>query len=137
MNPHLARHLDWFASLSPLTLEDIDAVYSESATFRDPFQALHGRAAIKALYARMFQRLQAPRFVIGTVVAQGDQAFVSWDFSFVLRGRAQQLHGGTLLTLAADGRIAAHRDYWDAAEGVYEKLPLIGALLRVIKRRMA
>lgn len=137
MNPHLARHLDWFASLSPLTLEDIDAVYAESATFRDPFQVLHGRAAIKALYVRMFQRLQAPRFVIGTVVAQGDQAFVSWDFSFVLGGRAQQIHGGTLLTLAADGRIAAHRDYWDAAEGVYEKLPLIGALLRVIKRRMA
>lgn len=137
MNPHLARHLDWFASLSPATLEDIDAVYAESATFRDPFQALHGRTAIKALYARMFQRLQAPRFVIGTVVAQGDQAFVSWDFSFVLLGRAQQIHGGTLLTLAADGRIAAHRDYWDAAEGVYEKLPLIGALLRVIKRRMA
>ncbi len=52
-------------------------------------------------------------------------------------GRAQQIHGGTLLTLAADGRIAAHRDYWDAAEGVYEKLPFVGALLRVIKRRMA
>lgn len=137
MNPHLARHLDWFASLSPATLEDIDAVYAESATFRDPFQHVHGRAAIKALYVRMFQRLQVPRFVIGTVVAQGDQAFVSWDFSFVLGGRAQQIHGGTLLTLAADGRIAAHRDYWDAAEGVYEKLPLIGALLRVIKRRMA
>lgn len=137
MNAHLARHLDWFASLSPQTLDDIDAVYAESATFRDPFQALHGRAAIRALYARMFQRLQAPRFVIGEVVAQGERAFVSWDFSFELGGRAQQIHGGTLLTLAADGRIAAHRDYWDAAEGVYEKLPLVGALLRVIKRRMA
>jgi len=137
MNAHLARHLDWFASLSPQTLDDIDAVYAESATFRDPFQALHGRAAIRALYANMFRRLQAPRFVIGEVVAQDDRAFVSWDFRFELRGRAQQIHGGTLLTLAADGRIVAHRDYWDAAEEVYEKLPLIGAVLRVIKRRMA
>ncbi|MDC7712709.1 nuclear transport factor 2 family protein [Vogesella sp. LYT5W] len=137
MNPHLARHLDWFATLSPQTLADIDTVYTESATFRDPFQALHGRTAIAELYARMFRQLQAPRFVIGEVVAQGDKAFVCWDFSFVLLGRAQQIHGGTLLTLAADGRIAAHRDYWDAAEGVYEKLPLVGALLRVIKRRMA
>lgn len=137
MNPQLARHLDWFASMSPQTLDDIDAVYAESATFRDPFQQVHGRDAIKALYANMFRRLQVPRFVIGEVVAQGGQAFVSWDFRFELGGRAQQIHGGTLLTLAADGRIAAHRDYWDAAEGVYEKLPLVGALLRVIKRRMA
>ncbi|MCA0424309.1 MAG: nuclear transport factor 2 family protein, partial [Proteobacteria bacterium] len=39
------------------------------------------------------------------------------------------------LRLAADGRIAEHRDYWDAAEELYEKLPAIGALMRWLKRR--
>lgn len=137
MNAHLARHLDWFATLSPATLEDIDAVYAEGATFRDPFNAVRGRQEIKALYARMFSTLAAPRFIIGEVIAQNDRAFVSWDFSFVMMGKAQRIHGGTLFTLAADGRIADHHDYWDAAEGVYEKLPVLGGLLRLIKRRMA
>jgi steroid delta-isomerase len=27
-----------------------------------------------------------------------------------------------------------HRDYWDAAEELYEKLPLVGALMRWLKR---
>jgi len=31
--------------------------------------------------------------------------------------------------------VAAHRDYWDAAE-LYETLPVLGALLRAVKRRM-
>jgi len=28
-----------------------------------------------------------------------------------------------------------HRDYWDAAEELYEKLPGIGAFMRFLKRR--
>ena len=36
---------------------------------------------------------------------------------------------------AADGRVAYHRDYWDPAEGIYEKLPWIGGLFRWIRRR--
>jgi len=28
-----------------------------------------------------------------------------------------------------------HRDYWDAAEELYEKLPVIGALMRWLKKR--
>jgi hypothetical protein len=34
-----------------------------------------------------------------------------------------------------EGRITLHRDYWDAAEELYEKLPLIGSLMRWLKKR--
>ena len=39
--------------------------------------------------------------------------------------------------LADDGRITLHRDYWDAAEELYEKLPVIGTLMRWLRRRLA
>ena len=35
------------------------------------------------------------------------------------------------------GRVAFHRDYWDAAEELYEKLPGLGGLMRWLKRRAA
>jgi hypothetical protein len=50
------------------------------------------------------------------------------------RSEEQCIRGGTHLRLAADGRILEHRDYWDAAEELYEKLPLLGALMRWLKR---
>jgi steroid Delta-isomerase len=28
-----------------------------------------------------------------------------------------------------------HRDYWDAAEELYEKLPILGGLMRWLKRQ--
>jgi hypothetical protein len=36
---------------------------------------------------------------------------------------------------AGQWRVAVHRDYWDAAEELYEKLPVLGSLMRWLKRR--
>ena len=49
----------------------------------------------------------------------------------------QCIHGGSHLRFAPDGRIAEHRDYWDAAEELYAKLPVIGALMRWLRARAA
>ena len=47
------------------------------------------------------------------------------------------MRGGSHLRFDAQGRIALHRDYWDAAEELYEKLPVLGALMRWLKRQRA
>lgn len=47
------------------------------------------------------------------------------------------IHGASHIRLAADGKITYHRDYWDAAGGLYVKLPLIGPVLRLLHRRLA
>jgi hypothetical protein len=72
-------------------------------------------------------------------VAEGGQCFLSWDFMFrfkrFARDAEQVVRGGSHLVFGADGRIALHRDYWDAAEELYEKLPAVGALMRWLKRK--
>jgi hypothetical protein len=86
----------------------------------------------------MFVALENPRFEIRDVVVQGDQCFLTWDFRFRMRRLntgEQCIRGGSHLKLAPDGRIADHRDYWDAAEELYEKLPVLGSLMRWLKRR--
>ena len=61
---------------------------------------------------------------------------MTWRFDCVIRGRLWQIEGSTHLVFGADGRVVEHRDYWDAAEQLYEKLPLIGGVLRLLKRSM-
>jgi hypothetical protein len=34
----------------------------------------------------------------------------------------------------AAGQVALHRDYWDAAEELYEKIPVLGIMMRALKR---
>jgi hypothetical protein len=86
--------------------------------------------------------LNQPRFVVTTRVVQGRQCFLTWDFVFGVRGQSGEItvRGAShlMLTPGADGRwrIERHRDYWDVAEELYEKLPLLGALMRWLKRRV-
>ena len=107
-------------------------------SLKDPFNRVQGLPAITAIFSHMFATLDAPRFAVLDAVAAGDDAFLTWDFSFRSRGaggRPLCIHGASHLRFGADGRVLMHRDYWDAAEELYEKLPVIGALMRWLKRR--
>ncbi len=136
MNTPLEQHLAWFSGLTPSTLARIEAVYAADARFADPVHTISGREKIRALYARMFDTLEAPRFTITRVIAEDGSAFVSWRFDYRYRGRAHGFDGASVLEMGEDGLIARQQDYWDSADA-FAPLPLVGPLLRLIKRRMA
>lgn len=136
MDPRAQAIVTLFEQLQPADIARLGQHYGEAAYFRDPFNEVHSLSAIQAIFAHMFEALDAPRFTVLETLVQGDQCFLCWDFEFGLRGRPQTIHGSSHLRFGNDGRVVYHRDYWDAAEELYEKLPLVGALLRLIKRRL-
>ncbi len=135
----VARLCDFFEHLTRERLGELGSLYAEQARFKDPFNEVMGVAAIRAIFEHMYERLDAPRFVVTQRLVDGDQAFLVWDFRFRFKGAGPQpeqtIRGGSHLRLAPDGRVLDHRDYWDAAEELYEKLPVLGALMRWLKRR--
>lgn len=135
----LVAYCEFFERLVEDDLGRLAERYTADARFVDPFNDVRGVDAIRAIFAHMFDALDAPRFVIVDAVADGDQCFLTWEFRFRLRrlrpGQALCIVGATQIRFAGDGRIALHRDWWDAAEELYEKLPALGALMRWLKRR--
>ncbi len=136
-DPRLQRVIAFFEGLRREDLPRLAELYAADARFKDPFNDVQGLAAIERIFAHMFEALEAPRFEVKSALAEGHQAFLTWDFVFALRGRAMRIHGGSHLVFGTDARIALHRDYWDAAEELYEKLPLLGGLMRWLRRRLA
>lgn len=127
----------YFETLSRERLAALSEVYSDEARFKDPFNEVQGVTAIRAIFEHMYRELGDPRFSVTAVVGAGDQAFMTWDFRFRhprLHGE-QLIRGATHLRFDPDGRVNLHRDYWDAAEELYEKLPMIGTLVRLLRRR--
>lgn len=132
------RIIERFESLAEADVARLGELYAPDAAFKDPFNEVRGSAAIEAVFRHMFVALESPRFVVHDAIVQGDQCFLRWDFLFRMRRfrRDEQcVRGSSHLRLGADGRITEHRDYWDVAEELYEKLPLLGALMRWLKRR--
>ena len=127
----------FYETLTPAALDGLDQLYAPDARFKDPFNEVVGIAAIRRIFAHMFATTEAPRFEVTDCIEQGGQAMLGWTFRFALRGRALTVRGVTHLRFDADDRVTLHRDYWDAAEELYEKLPLIGAALRWLRRRMS
>ena len=132
----------FFSEMTPAHLARLGEVYSAEAWFKDPFNEVQGLDAVRGIFQHMYDSLNQPRFIVTTRVVQGSQCFLTWDFVFGLRGQTTEItvRGASHLWLApgTDGRwrIERHRDYWDVAEELYEKLPLLGALMRWLKRRV-
>lgn len=135
----LARLIPWFESLTPQSLRQLGDFYAADARFKDPFNEVRGVAAITHIFEHMFARLHEPRFLVTQQLVDDAQAFLVWEFRFRFKrgdtATEQVIHGGSHLTLDGDGRVSVHRDYWDAAEELYEKLPLLGTLMRWLKRQ--
>ncbi len=137
-HPHLLSLKSYFEGLKPEDVEHLGRHYGEHVYFRDPFNEVRGLAAVQRVFAHMFETLESPRFIVRDAFGEGDQAFLSWDFVFRRRGGEQEfsIHGSSHLRFAPDGKVIYHRDYWDAAEELWEKIPLLGGLLRILKKRL-
>lgn len=125
--------MDWYGTLTPQSVQQLARFYAADAHFKDPFNDVHGIAAITAIYRHMFATTEQPRFVIARRIVDGDQAFVTWTFEFGLKGKPYVIAGGTHLSFDEDGLVILHRDYWDAAEELLQKLPLIGGPIRWLR----
>jgi steroid delta-isomerase len=134
----LARLVQFYETIGPDRLHaQLAQVYAADAQFKDPFNEVCGLEAIAGIFAHMFEQVNEPRFVVTTRVLQGSQAFLTWEFRFRMKrfsNETQRILGATHIIFDVEGKVALHRDYWDAAEELYEKLPVLGSLMRWLKR---
>jgi hypothetical protein len=134
-----ARVVAFFEALTPQSVADIPSYYATSARFKDPFNDVTGLRAIEGIFAHMFVALESPRFVVTGRIVQGTQCFLTWEFRFRFKNfqqsQEQVILGGSHLVFSSDGLVTLHRDYWDAAEELYEKLPVVGSVMRWLKKR--
>lgn len=131
---HLPRLLSWFEQLSPQTLGQIKDIYHAQCYFKDPFNEFYERKSLEKLFAEMFVKLEKPSFVINETLSEGRSTFIVWQFHFVLRQRNVQINGSSHVKFDDQGLVTFHRDYWDAAEELYEKLPVIGFVMKQLKK---
>lgn len=140
-SPALHRAITFFETLAPSDIARMGELYAPNATFKDPFNEVRGVEKIAPIFGDMFAAMHEPRFKIISAIEQNNEAFLSWDFTFRVKKfrphETMKIHGASHLTFDVAGKIAAHRDYWDAAEELYAKLPLIGSLMRGLQRKFS
>ena len=134
-----ARLAEYFEKLTPDGVAQLPDLYDGQARFKDPFNEVQGLAEIERIFRHMYVALNGPHFVITGQLVDGAQAFLTWEFRFRFKRfdtqTLQVVRGGSHLLFNDQGLVTLHRDYWDAAEELYEKLPLLGGVMRWLKKQ--
>ena len=129
----------FFETLHEATpVESFKIIYDDEVKFKDPFNEVEGVSAVHRIFAHMYENLDDPRFVIEEYIESQNVAYVKWDFIFTFKGEKKDnsFEGVSRLEMNSNGKVISHVDFWDAAEHIYEKMPLLGSLLRFVKKKI-
>ncbi|MGB4913191.1 MAG: nuclear transport factor 2 family protein [Candidatus Dechloromonas phosphoritropha] len=139
MNPDAL--IEFFHGLSPQSVVRFPEFYSADAYFKDPFNEVRGVAAVQRIFTHMFEQVAEPRFIVTEKVVDDNGAMLIWAFNYRAARRGgsemQVIRDASHLKFDATSKVNYHRDYWDAAEELYMKLPVLGMLMRRLRRALA
>lgn len=114
-------------------------LYTEDAEFVDPFHHLRGRSQLETYFSRLYRNLNSIEFQYRKTVVSDHDIFMEWCMTIshprLDKGRPVRVEGTSRFEVQ-DRRIRMHRDYFDGGELLYEHLPLLGRIIRMIKGRM-
>jgi steroid delta-isomerase len=136
----LKRYIDFFEQLNADNLNLLPTVMTEDVHFVDPFNDVNGLEAVESIFQHMFNNLEDTKFTVShAAVTAGSEphGLMRWELSSLLNGKPYNIIGMSEVGFAADGRVNSHIDHWDAGQQFYERLPVIGWLLRIIRSRLA
>ncbi|OPA93091.1 transcriptional regulator [Pseudomonas fluorescens] len=140
MSDFLQRFAHTFATLDKHNLHLLDSLYSRDIAFTDPLHALHGLNALHDYFESLYSNVTQLRFDFHGFdqVAEGE-GYLRWKMSFchprLANGQVIRVEGCSHL-MWRDNKVFHHRDYFDAGALLYEHLPVLGRVVRWLKRRM-
>ena len=139
---NLARTLHFFDKLDKNHLNLVTEFYDDNAKFEDPIHQLQGASEILKYYQNLYQHVDAIHFTFINTIESGNTVVVSWKMSLITpsinSGKMFSVDGVSIITFAgAEGKAIQHRDYFDMGQFVYERVSVLGTIIRYIKHKMA
>lgn len=141
-----AAYLSAYENLTPQSLMDeLAPLFSETVEFKDPFNHVFNKSAAVSVFEHMFSTTVNPKFTVKQrFIEQTDQtsehfcgmAFWQFEFQTTENSNVNCIQGSSLIEIDGKGKVCKHIDFWDPAENIYEGVPLLGSIMRFIKKKL-
>lgn len=139
MTPEAAakRYIEFCENMTPNDLGRLGDFCAPEIRFRDPFNEVAGLDNYRRVLAKMFDDIGQPDFTVDGCALEDNICYLRWRLSFQRKGGQRvTIPGMSEVLFGPDGRAQRHFDYWDAGR-VYELVPLLRSLIRLVKRRLS
>lgn len=137
----LARFGRFFGDFSPEKVARLlDATYAPGVWFNDTLKTWRNREELRTYLKHSAAAVHDCRVqILDEVGTEAGDYYLRWTMVIRFRrfkpSEETRSIGMTHLRFDSQGLVRLHQDYWDSSAGVFEHIPLLGALLRAIKRR--
>ncbi len=127
-----------FNQLSSRTLHLVEDIYAADIHFLDPIHEIHGIAKLREYFAKLYDGVVYCQFDFAKPLVSGNEASIPWimhvEHGKFQKGKRAHVPGISHIRFAE--KVTYHRDYFDLGALIYERVPVLGGLIRGIKGRM-
>ena len=138
-NPLVDNFIELYQALNKNNLHLLGQVYGDDIIFTDPMHQISGLESLTQYFAKLYENVQHIQFEIKEVQQNDSQASLFWQMQY----RHPKLNKGQLIRvdgmsqLKFNDKIYFHRDYFDLGQMLYEQVPCVGGLIRLLKTSAA
>lgn len=133
------KFIDFYRDLGLHSISKLDGIYHQEVTFIDPVGQHHGLPQVQHYFTHLLDTTKSCNFEVTSMVTEDQMALARWQMKMrhprIGKGKEVVLDGVSEL-LFKDGRIKQQTDFYDMGTMVYEHIPVLGSLVRLIKRKM-
>lgn len=117
----------------------VHELYTPDIHFIDPIHEIKGIEGLETYYIRLYEGVANCQFKWGDEIVSGDQGVITWTMVMTHKrfrpGETLEMPGASHLKFR-DDQVAVHHDYFDMGRMIYERVPLLGGVIRRIKARL-
>lgn len=137
----LNKFVSFYTDLASMRAEELASIYSQDVTFIDPIGKHQGIASVEAYFSKLLENAKHCQFTIQSkMTTNSGEHLVVWTMEYktpkMNKGNIIKVEGLTLLKIRKD-KISFHRDYFDLGQMIYENVPLLGRIIKRIKRSLS
>lgn len=133
--------LEVFNTLSSDNLHRLEEIYTSDIRFIDPAHEINGIENLRDYFTKLYANVTSVSFDFYEEVTSGQSGYVQWEMHFahprLNGGRPITVPGTSFLRFSGTGKVSYHRDYFDLGSMLYQHLPLLGAIVKSINRRLS
>lgn len=136
---YIHNYAEFFENITEETpIKEYEKIFHKNARFKDPFNDVKGLEKIYDIFQEMYIKLDNPSFKVNEIVCQNNIAYIKWIFEFNFKNDKKQnsFEGVSRVEFDDKSLAISHIDYWDSAENLYEKIPILSFFIKLIKRKI-
>jgi hypothetical protein len=140
IDPRIKKIQGFWNAMDNESLNNLGEIYASNVRFEDPLSKGTGLDELKKHFERIYQNFPSVTYEYGRSIASLDSVVIEWTMksTFKKSKRSFALPGVSFLGIDIDsGLISESKEYYDLGQGIYQHIPFLGTIIKIVKSKAA